>query len=202
MLAVARRIPQLDASTKAGGWERSTGTEVYGKTLGILGLGAIGKGVAHRAKGFDMDVLAYDPFLSGEVAAQHRAHLVALDQVLAQSDIITLHLPLNDDTRQVIGAAELAAMKPGAILINTSRGGLIDEDAVLAALQSGRLGGLGVDAFVQEPPKNNPLLRLDNVVATPHTGAHTYETTESMAKAAVDNLIAMLTGRPCASIVN
>lgn len=201
MLAVARRIPALDASTRAGGWRRSTGRELYGKTLGILGLGAIGRCVVQRAHGFGMAVLAYDPYFDSEWAGQNGVTCAPLDQVVRRSDFISLHLPLSEETRHLFGAARFAAMRPGAVLINTSRGGIIDEAAAADALRSGALGGLGLDAFEAEPPGESPLAAFDNVVMTPHTGAHTLEATEAMANAAVNNLIAVLTGAPCDSLV-
>lgn len=200
-LAVARRIPMLDRTTRTGQWVRSTGVELSGKTLGILGLGTIGKNVAKRARGFDMKILAYDPFLDRDYARRHEIQACTLKEVLEQSDVVSLHLPLNDGTRHLIGAEAIGRMKPGSILINTSRGGIIDESAAEEALESGRLGGLGLDAFEKEPPEGNGLFRFDNVVVTPHTGAHTAEATRKMADAAVDNLIAVLEGRECASAV-
>ena len=191
----------LDRSTRGGRWTRSTGVELGGKTMGILGLGAIGKNVARRAQGFDMRVLAYDPFLDAAWAEAHGVRGCTLEEVLEQSDFVSLHLPLNNSTRHLICEDALERMKPGAILVNTSRGGIIDEAAAARALESGRLGGLGLDAFEQEPPGESPLWKFDNVVATPHTGAHTAEATQKMADAAVENLIAVLEGRPCASLV-
>lgn len=197
MLCAARKLPMLDRSTRGGAWVRSTGVELYGKTLGILGLGAIGKSVAKRGQGFDMKVLAYDPYLDQAYADAHGIVPATFDEVVAQSDVISLHLPLNDQTRHVIDRKAMEAMKPGVILINTARGGLIDEEAAYELLKSGHLGGLGLDAYEVEPPAGSPLFALDNVVSTPHTGSHTAEATACMAEMSVQNLIDVLSGAPC-----
>lgn len=202
ILSVARKIPYLHASTRQGGWVRSTGMELKGKTIGIMGLGAIGKVVARCAKGFDMTVMAYDPYINEEYCKNNAIKSNTFDEVLEQSDVISLHLPLIDTTQHLFDAAALARMKPSAILVNTSRGGIIDEDAAYDALKNGRLGGLALDAFEIEPPANSPLFTLDNVVATPHTGAHTAEATENMADLSVRNLIEVLSGNDCPFIVN
>jgi D-3-phosphoglycerate dehydrogenase len=203
MLSVARKIPYLDKKTKEGGWVRSTGQELYKKTLGIVGLGAIGKNVAKRAAGFSMDILAYDPYGDANYMAQNNIKNVSLEYLLQNSDFVSLHLPINNETRHIVDASALATVRQGAIIINTSRGGLIDEAAAYEALVSGRLGGLGLDAFEQEPPVlTAPLFTLDNVVTTPHTGAHTFEATEGMGVMAVQNLIDVLSGGSCPYIVN
>lgn len=197
MLCVARQVPKLDSKTKQGEWVRSTGVELFGKTIGILGLGAIGKGVAQRAQGFAMKVLAYDPFIDTEYTSANNIQAVTFDELIKSCDVISLHLPLNDETRHIMGRDTLAQMKQGAILINTARGGLIDESAAYDLLVSGHLGGLGLDAYEQEPPGESPLFKLDNVVATPHTASHTREATQNMANMAVDNLINVLSGNLC-----
>lgn len=202
MLAAARRIPMLDEKTREGKWTRSTGTELYGKTLGILGLGAIGKSVAKRGQGFDMRVLAYDPYLNREYAIQHDIQPASFDEVIGGSDVISLHLPLNEKTRHIISRDVMERMKPGVILINSARGGLIDETAAYDFLKSGRLGGLGLDAYETEPPTASPLFELDNVVCTPHTGSHTREATAAMADMSVQNLIQVLNGEPCPYILS
>ena len=201
-LALARKITYLNTETKSGKWIRSTGMELTGKTIGIMGLGAIGKVVARSAKGFNMNVIAYDPFIDLNYCSDHNIRSVTFEEILEQSDIISLHLPLNENTKHLIGEDAIAKMKNTAILINTSRGGIIDEDAAYEALKAGRLGGVGLDAFEVEPPKNSPLFELDNVVLTPHTGAHTQEAVTNMANAAVKNLIDVLSGKECKSIVN
>lgn len=197
ILSLARKLPMLDRKTKDGQWTRSTGIELYGKTIGILGLGAIGKAVAKRAQGFSMNVLAYDPFINLQYAEQNNIAAVTFDELIGSSDIISLHLPLTPETRHIINGEVILAMKEGALLVNTARGGLIDEDAVCGFLQSGRLGGLGLDAYEAEPPRKSPLFELDNVVLTPHTGSHTREAVENMAEMAVQNLIDVLSGKPC-----
>lgn len=202
LLSLARNIPYLHTQTAAGEWIRSNGVELYGKTLGIVGLGAIGKKVARCCEGFRMRILAYDPYIQEEYCAEHGITSVSLDTLLREADFITLHLPLNDSTYHLIGVEALGKVKPPAIIVNASRGGIVDEQAAYDALSSGRLGGLGLDAFEQEPPGSSPLFALPNVVATPHTGAHTKEATTAMAEMAVDNLTAMLEGRECKYIVN
>lgn len=202
ILAAARRIPMLDAKTRDGQWVRSTGIEIYNKTMGILGLGAIGKNVAKRAQGFDMRVLAYDPYMDKDYAEKHDIQVCTFDEVITQADVLSLHLPLNDETRNSINIGSMREMKKGVIIVNTSRGGIIDEDAAAQMLKAGQLGGLGLDAFAQEPPEKSPLFELDNVVLTPHTGAHTKEATENMANAAVKNLIDVLSGNECPFVVN
>ena len=157
--------------------------------------------MAKRGLGFDMKVLAYDPYLDGSYARAHGITPAAFDEVVAQSDVISLHLPLNGQTRHIMSRAVMAAMKPGAILINTARGGLIDEAAACALLQSGHLGGLGLDAYEVEPPTGSPLFGLDSVVATPHTGSPTPEATACMALMSVRNLIDVLSGVPCPHVV-
>ena len=202
ILAAARKIPYLDRSTRDGGWVRSTGMELLGKTIGILGLGAIGKIVARCAQGFGMQVTAYDPYINLTYCQEHGITSGTFDEVISGADVISLHLPLLDSTRHLIDADAFAKMKQGVILVNASRGGIIDEDAAYDALKSGHLGGLGLDAFETEPPKDSRLFAFDNVVATPHTGAHTKEATDNMARASIDNLISVLSGKECPFIVN
>ena len=201
MLSVARRIPMLDRKTKQGEWTRSTGVELYGKTLGIVGIGAIGKNLAKRAAGFEMKLLAYDPYGDREYMAKNGIEDVTLNYLLQSSDFVSLHLPLNDQTRYILSKEAIAKLKEGAIVINASRGGLIDESAAYEALKSGRMGGLGLDAFEKEPPEASPLFDLDNVVVTPHTGAHTHEASIGMGSLAVQNLVDVLGGGECRYIV-
>jgi D-3-phosphoglycerate dehydrogenase len=202
ILCAARKVPLLDRKTREGEWPRSTGIELYGKTMGILGLGAVGKGVARRAQGFSMQVLAYDPFINKQYAAEHNIAVSGFEEIIAGADVISLHLPLTGETRHIISGEVMGRMKTGTILINTARGGLIDEQAAYEHLKSGRLGGLGLDAYEEEPPKASPLFELDNVVLTPHTAAHTAEATATMAIMAVRNLIDVLSGRDCPFVVN
>ena len=202
MMSLARNITYLHRETISGNWIRSTGTEMYGKTLGIIGLGAIGKRVAACAKGFQMNVLAYDPYINEEYCKEHKITSTDFDTVIKNADFISLHLPLLDSTYHLISQEVIASMKPTALIVNASRGGIIDEDAAYDALLAGNLGGLGLDAFEQEPPKASPLFSLPNVIATPHAGAHTNEAIIAMGDMAVDNLICLLQGDDCNYIVN
>ena len=197
MLAAARNLPQLHQAVTTGEWPRSEGVELAGKTLGIVGFGAIGKRLALRAKAFEMDVLAYDPFFDAAFAEEHGIEKAELDTLLRNCDVISLHVPLTEETKHMIGAAQIAEMKKNAIIINTARGGLIDEAAAAAAIRDGKLGGLGLDAFEQEPLIGSPLKGLPRVIFTPHTGAHTAEATAKMGMMAVENAIAVLSGQPC-----
>jgi len=203
MLAVARGIPMLDRSTKQGEWKRRTGIELGGKTLGLLGFGMIGKAAARRAAGFDMNVIAYDPYMDEAYAKDNNVVSKTQEQVIAESDFLSLHLPLIESTVNIINEAALAKMRSGAVIINTARGGLIDEAALYNSLKSGHLGGAALDAYESEPPDaGQPLYQLENVVTTPHTGAHTAEASLNMATMAVDNLIDVLESGDCQYIVN
>ena len=184
MFAVARQIPEADASTRAGKWEKSRfmGTEITGKTLGLIGAGNIGSVVAARAIGLKMKVIAYDPFLSQDRAVKLGVEKVeALDELLRRADFITLHLPKTDSTANLLSADRIAKIKPGARLINCARGGLVDEDAVAQALHEGRLAGAAFDVFAKEPATDSPLFTAPNVVCTPHLGAATSEAQENVA---------------------
>ena len=183
MFALARDIPWANASTHAGKWEKSKfmGVELTGKTLGIIGCGNIGSIVADRALGLKMKVLAYDPFLSPERAADLGVTKVELDELFARSDFITLHTPLTDATRDIIDAAAILKMRDGVRIINCARGGLIVEADLKAALESGKVAGAALDVFAEEPAKKNALFGMENVVATPHLGASTAEAQENVA---------------------
>ena len=202
IIALARRIPYLDASTKNGEWIRNVGMELKGKTLGILGLGAIGKVVAKCGQGFGMNVIAYDPFIDLSYCEGNQISSCSFEEVIGKSDVISLHLPLNKETYHIIGKSAFEKMRDGVIVVNTSRGGIIDEDAAIEALKSGKLRGLGLDAFEEEPPKDTKLFEFDNVITTPHTGAHTKEAIDNMALWSINNLIDVLSGRDCPFIVN
>lgn len=197
LLSLARSIPYLHSETAKGNWIRSSGIELHGKTLGIVGLGAIGRRVAACARGFQMKTVAYDPYTQTKYCSEHGIVPVGLEELLGESDFITLHLPLTNDTYHLIDEKALTLVKSDAIIVNASRGGIVDEDAAYQSLMNGRLGGLGLDAFEQEPPEASPLFSLSNVIATPHAGAHTREAAEAMADMAVDNLICMLEERTC-----
>ncbi len=183
LLALARRIPQANASTHAGKWEKSKfmGVEVMGKTLGIIGCGNIGSIAADRAQGLKMKVIAYDPYLSPERAADLGVDKVELDQLLARSDFISLHTPLTDATRNIIDAPAIARMKKGVRIVNCARGGLIVEEDLKAALESGHVAGAAIDVFATEPATENILFGMEQVVATPHLGASTTEAQEKVA---------------------
>lgn len=197
LMALARHVPFADASLHSGKWERSrfVGVQLAGKTLGVVGLGRIGREVARRAAGLDMKVLGFDPFLSPDRAAQLGIEATGdLASLLPRVDFLTVHTPLTPETTNLIGARELAAMKKGARVLNCARGGIINEQALGEALQSGHLAGAALDVFVQEPvPADHPLLKMPNVVVTPHLGASTVEAQESVALEAAQLLTDYLT---------
>jgi D-3-phosphoglycerate dehydrogenase len=178
MLALARQITTAESSLRAGEWRRADfmGVELAGKTLGIIGLGRIGLAVADRARAMDMQLLGADPYVAADAAAAHGVRLAPIAELLPRADFVSLHVPLADATRGLLGPAELAQMKPTAIVINTARGGIVDETALAAALAAGRLGGAGMDVFEDEPlPADSPLRSAPNTVLTPHLGASTRE---------------------------
>ena len=196
MLALARSIPQATASMKSGKWEKSrfTGSEVFNKTLGILGIGNIGSLVAERALGLKMRVIAYDPFISQQAAQRLGVELVSVDDLYARSDFISVHTPLNAETRGLVGAAAFAKMKKGVRVINCARGGIVDEEALAAAINEGKVDGAAVDVFAKEPPPpDNPLLKLDKVILTPHLGAATTEAQLNVAIAIAHQVVNYLT---------
>jgi D-3-phosphoglycerate dehydrogenase len=177
MLSFARQIPRADAGTKQGRWEKKElmGTELRGKTLGIIGTGQIGQAVGHRAKAFQMRLLLCDVVQNREFAEQTGGEYVDMETLLRESDYITLHVPLLPSTKQMIGKRELELMKPTAVLVNTSRGKIIDEKSLIEALQNKRIAGACLDVYETEPPVDSPLFKLSNVVLTPHVGASTVE---------------------------
>ncbi|HIP35062.1 MAG TPA: phosphoglycerate dehydrogenase, partial [Methanothermococcus okinawensis] len=182
MLSAARNIPQATASLKRGEWDRKSfkGVELYGKTLGVIGLGRIGQQVVKRAKAFGMNIVGYDPYISEEVARSLGVKLLSdINELCKVSDFITLHVPLTPKTRHIIGREQISLMKKNAIIINCARGGLIDEKALYEALRNRKIRAAALDVFEEEPPKNNPLLTLDNVIGTPHQGASTEEAQKS-----------------------
>jgi D-3-phosphoglycerate dehydrogenase len=199
MFAMARHLVPAGATTKAGGWGRTRGVELQGRTLGILGLGSIGREVAKMAHGLGMQVLAYDPVVepTAPFLVEHGIQLADRAEVIRGADFLTLHLPLLDSTRSMMDAVTLATMKPTAVLINTSRGELVDEAALLDALTNRRLGGAASDVFSKEPPAaDHPLLKLDNFLLTPHIGAYTLEANRRMAEVSAANLAEMLETGP------
>lgn len=204
MLALARNIPQANYSLKEGKWERSAflGVELRGKTLGIIGLGQVGAEVARRARSLEMQVIAYDPFVPEERARVLNVELVSLEDLLRQSDFISLHTILTPETRNLIGAKEISLMKPTARIINTARGGLIDEEALYQALEEGRIAGAALDVFGREPATDNILLKSAKTIVTPHLGASTAEAQERVAVDVAEQIIEVLNGLPARYAVN
>ena len=195
MLALLRHIPEAVEAVHQGAWKRFSGTSLEGKTIGILGLGAIGKKLACRLVGFDCRILAYDPFADAEYAKANRIELIDLEALLSQSDIVSLHLPVLKETIGLVNADFLSKMKEGSFLINTARGELVNEEDLLEALKSGQLKGTGLDAFQEEPlDPANPLLALPQVITTPHLGAQTDGATSNMGWMALEECLAVLRG--------
>jgi D-3-phosphoglycerate dehydrogenase len=180
IFSLARFVPDANASLKAGKWQRSkfTGVELYEKTIGIVGLGRIGTLVAQRLNGFGTTLIGYDPYVTQLRAEQMGVELVSLEELMKRSDFITIHIPKTPETTGLIGTEEFAIAKPNLRIVNASRGGIIDEDALYAALKSNRIAGAGLDVFVNEPPTGSPLLELENIIVTPHLGASTDEAQE------------------------
>jgi len=204
ILALARRILRCDRGLREKRWEhtRILGVEIWNKTLGLIGLGAIGRCVALRAKGFQMRILAHDPYWPEAFAAEHGIERVAIGELLERADIVSLHVPLTPESRHLIDAAALSRMKPSAFLINCSRGGIVNEADLAAALREGRIAGAGIDVFEEEPPLSSPLLELDNVVLTPHTAAFTYEGMNQMSTGIVEQILAFVAGERPRHTVN
>ena len=205
MLALSRHIAQATASIRGGKWEkkRFQGHELAGKTLGVVGIGNIGSVVVERCRGLKMRVIAYDPFISAEAAARMGVELVPLQEIWRQSDVVSLHVPLTDQTRNLVSAGTLKAMKRGAFLVNCARGGLVDEKALAESLASGHLGGAALDVFEKEPvAADHPLLRLDNFICTPHIGASTEEAQAAVAVAIAEQMAAYLTQGVVKNAVN
>ncbi len=194
MMALARRIPEADRETKAGKWKKIIGKSVWGKTLGVIGLGKIGRALVKRARGFNMDILAFDVYADQGYAVKNNVHYVELGELYQQSDFISIHTPLNEATKNIISTKELKEMKNSAFLINTSRGGIVDEEALYHALKSGEIKGAALDAYVNEPPEGSPLRKMDNVIMTSHNGAYTEEAIANMGIQAAENLISILKG--------
>lgn len=204
MLALARHIPQANMVLKSGTWRRNDfiGTEVRNKTLGIVGLGNVGSEVARRAKGLEMKVLAYDPFVAVEYASNLQVELVTLQRILEEADFITLHIPLTKTTRRMIGAKELAMVKPRVRIINTARGGLIDEEALVKAIKDEKVAGAAIDVFTTEPITSSILFEDDRIIVTPHLGASTTEAQALVAKDVAEQIIAISKGQLAKYAVN
>lgn len=192
VMACARRLTVVNDMCHRRDWKKVVVGDVYGKTIGILGLGAIGKGVAKRAKGFDMQILAYDIYWDDAFAQANGIRKATPEEIYRSCDFISLHMPLTDETKNMVDAKAFGMMKKGAVLVNTARGGLVDEAALIAALRDGTLSGAGIDAFNEEPPANEELYKLDNLIMGSHCGASTTGASEAMSMMAAKNLLADL----------
>jgi D-3-phosphoglycerate dehydrogenase len=197
MLALARNVPQANSRLKSGKWQREEmiGSELRNKTLGIIGLGNVGSEVTKRAQAFEMRVVAHDPFISKDYASNLKVDLVSLDQLLREADFITLHVPLTAATKKLVGSKELAKIKPTARIINCARGGLIDEEAIVKAIKTGKIAGAAFDVFDKEPVTDSPLFTEDKIIVTPHLGASTIEAQTGIAQDIAEEVMAVLQGR-------
>jgi D-3-phosphoglycerate dehydrogenase len=204
LYGLARRIAAADASMRRGEWKRAqfTGVELRGKTLGIIGLGKIGQAIAVRARAMEMAVIGSDPFVTAEQAANVGVELVAFEDLVARADVITVHVPMTRATRGLINAAAIARMKPGVMLLNVARGGILDEADVAQALRDGRVAGAAIDVFEKEPPVGSPLLDAPNALLTPHLGASTAEAQVAVAEEVAEQILEVLDGRPARYAVN
>jgi (S)-sulfolactate dehydrogenase len=204
LFSLARRVPQATASMRAGKWEKTKfqGRELAGKTLAVIGLGNIGRIVADRAKGLRMNVIAFDPVVAPERAAALGVELVSLEQVWARADAITVHTPLTSETKGLVNDETIAKMKKGVLLVNCARGGIYDEPALLRGLESGKIGGVALDVFVEEPPGLIPLIGRDDVICTPHLGASTEEAQERVALEVAEQVVQYLTNGTIVNAVN
>lgn len=194
LLGLFRQIPAADAAMRRGEWEKSrwSGRELRGKTLAIVGLGKIGGAVARRAKAFDMEVIGVDPIVSASDARAMGVEPVTFDEIFPRAEVLSLHAPVLPETKGMVGAAQLARMPRGAVLVNAARGALVDEAALVEALRSGQLAGAALDVYAEEPPKGSPLLSLPNVVLTPHIGAATVEAQEAVGEEIAKMLLARM----------
>ena len=204
LLAVARNVVPANLALKNGQWKRSQfgGVELQGKTVGIIGMGKIGMLVAQRLAGFDMKFVAYDPYVTSAPSGGPEIKMVSLDELLAESDFVTIHIPKTDETKGLINDAALAKMKPTSFVINAARGGVLDEAALFTALTSGTIAGAGLDVYATEPCTDSPLFGLDNVVATPHLGASTEEAQEKAGIAVAESVVAAFAGTEVPGAVN
>lgn len=202
MLAMLRSLCTANQSTKNGEWNRYIGHELGGMTVGVIGTGRIGSEVVRRLHGFAPRVLAYDPVQNPDLVVKYNVHYVPLRELLKASDIITLHVPLTDKTKKMIGRREFELMKESAYLINTARAELVDEPSLYEFLKARRIAGAAIDVFAMEPPQSSPLLQLDNVLATPHMGAHTYEAMERMDRVCAETIIDTFRGKRCSNVLN
>ncbi len=204
IFAVARMIPQATASMKAGKWEKKKfmGVELFNKTLGIIGLGAIGTQVAAKARGLEMNIIAYDPFFSEEKAKETGIRKVSLAEIFTESDFITIHSPMTAETKNLINAQTISTMKNGVRIVNCARGGIVNEQDLFEALKSGKVAGAALDVFEKEPPTDNPLLTMENLVCTPHLGASTEEAQENVALAVAEQIADYLVSGTIRNAVN
>jgi len=204
ILSLARNIPQANASLKSGKWEKKKflGVELRGKTLGVIGLGRIGSAVAKKAKAFEMKILAYDPYISKERGKELGIEIATLEEVLKNSDFVTLHVPLTKQTYRMIDKQAISKMKNNAYIINCARGGVIDEEALYEALISEKLAGAALDVFEKEPPFDSPLLKLENVIVTPHLGASTEEAQRLASTIVCEEVLKVLRNQPARNVVN
>lgn len=205
ILSLVRRIPHADRTMKEGKWAKKsiTGVELYGKTLGVLGLGKIGREVAKRMKAFGMRILAFDPFVTPAAAEKLGIEMASVDEICERADIITVHTPLTSETKGIINAARMKKMKPGVLLVNCARGGIIDENDLVEALQNGKVAGAALDVFTEEPlPADHPLRTLDNVVLTPHLAASTTEAQEKVTRDVAQQIVEVLEGGMIRNAVN
>lgn len=201
MLSMSRSIPVLDSEMKKDTWISSMGTELTGKTLGIIGMGAIGKCLVKLVQGFDLKILAFDVFKDEEFAARYGVEFANVEDIIPQADFLSLHVPLTESTRGLISAKQLQQMKESAFLINTARGGVVDEADLLKALEDGVIAGAALDAFMVEPPVGSDLVKHKSVIALPHIGAATWEATERIGMCAMKNVTNVLEGKPAVSEV-
>lgn len=202
IMNLARNITISNNETKKGKWVRRIGSELKGKTVGIIGMGKIGKEVAKRLYGMGMDIMAYEPFKDEKFAKTYQIKYVTLDKLLQNSDFVSLHAPLMPETQNIINKDNILLMKETAYIINTARGGLIDEDSLYKALNEKRIAGAAIDVFTNEPPLHSPLLTLENVIATPHIGAYTHEAVHNMSCMAASAIADYFEGKEPAFIIN
>ena len=202
LLAAARRIPEAHASVAAGRWDRFVGPEMPGKMLLVVGFGRIGRAVARRAGGFDIRVLVHDPYVEAEKITVADASPVSLEEGLGRADFVSLHIPALPEQGCLLDSEQLRAMKPGACLVNTARGGLVDEEALAEALRDGHLAAAGIDVFASEPPEESPLKSAPRVVLTPHVGAYSYEANRKMGVMAAESVRRVLSGKEPAHAVS
>jgi D-3-phosphoglycerate dehydrogenase len=202
MLALIRGVYSAVLSTKSGGWERYVGHDLGALTVGVIGTGKIGQAVIHRLQGFGSEVLAYDIVQDPDLLAHSKVRYVEMEELLQDSDVVTLHVPLVPETKAMIGRDELEMMKPTAYLVNLARGELVDEDALFEFLQQKRIAGAAVDVYAVEPPRSSSLIKLDNVISTPHIAAYTFESMEHMGRICAQTIIDTMRSVECPNILN